>query len=164
MTTTTCPSCGGRGAVSNALTGSPEKCPLCQGTTKISPGLTDQLFWYSLNPAQLTSLQQGVLATVTIDNDADFEWRWIIASSTGLFSVTLQDNYAASPLMAGAINGENVAGTAQLPFVLPKPYPLYRTSTLKGSFNDRSGAPNTIQFLLVGYKLDKLPSGPQSSS
>ncbi len=163
MSNTTCPMCGGRGGVSNALTGSPEKCPLCQGTTMISKGLTDQLFFYALNPPQLTALQQNVLTTVTIDNDADFEWRWIIASSTGTYSVTLQDNYAASPLMAGAINGENLAGTAQLPFVLPKPYPLYRTSTLKAFFNDRSGSNNTIQFLLAGYKLDKLPAGPASS-
>lgn len=164
MTNNTCPACGGRGAVANAASGSPEKCPLCQGTTKVSKGLTDQLFWYALNPPQLTALQAGVLATVTIDNDADFEWRWIIASSTGLYSVELKDNYAASPLMDGAINGENVAGTAQLPFVLPKPYPLYRTSTIQGKFTDRSGGQsNTIQFLLVGYKLDKLPSGPSAS-
>jgi hypothetical protein len=163
MSNTTCPTCGGRGSVSNALTGSAEKCPLCQGTTKVSRGLTDQLFYYPISPPQLTANQLAVLATVTIDNDADFEWRWIIASSTGLYSVELQDNYAASPLMPSAINGENLAGTAQLPFVLPKPYPLYRTTTMKAKFNDRSGANNTIQFILAGYKLDKLPPGPSAT-
>jgi hypothetical protein len=55
--------------------------------------------------------------------------------------------------MPSAINGELVAGTAQLPFILPKPYLLRRTSSLLGSFNDRSGAGNTIQFALGGYKL-----------
>lgn len=164
MSTSTCPLCAGRGGVANAQTGSPEKCPLCQGTTQVSLALTDQLFWYPLNPPQLTANQQNVLALVSIDNDADFQWRWIVASSTGLFSVTLQDNFAASPLMPSAINGENVAGTAQLPFVLPKPYPLYRTSTMKAFFNDRSGALNTIQFNLVGYKIDRLPNGPSGSS
>jgi len=156
----TCPACGGRGAVSNAQTGAPMKCPLCQGTTQVSLGLTDQLFWYLLSPAQLTANQQGVIATVSIDNDADFEWRWIIGNSTGLYSVTLQDNFAASPLMPNAVNSENIVGTAQLPFVLPKPYPLYRTSSIKAVFNDRSGSANTIQLCLVGYKLDRLPSAP----
>jgi hypothetical protein len=43
---------------------------------------------------------------------------------------------------------------------MPKPYPIYRTSTIKAKFNDRSGAPNTIQLCLVGYKIDKLPKAP----
>jgi hypothetical protein len=160
----TCPACGGRGAIANAQTGNPATCPLCQGTTKVSLGLTDQLFWYVLNPAQLTANQLGVISTVTIDNDADFEWRWIIGSSTGLFSVELKDLFAGgAPLMPSPINGENFQGTAQLPFVLPKPYPLYRTSSIQGKFNDRSGAPNTIQTCLVGYKLDKLPKAPTQS-
>lgn len=119
------------------------------------PGVASQdlLFWYPLNPPALLANQQGVIATVTIDNDADFEWRWIIANSTGLFSVTLFDRKANAPLMPSAINGENVAGTAQLPFLLPRPYKLDRTATITGTFNDRSAAPNTIQFALVGYKL-----------
>lgn len=117
------------------------------------PSLQDLLFWYLLAPAQLAANQQGVVATVTIDNDADFEWRWIVANATGLFSVSLLDKFTSRPLMSAAVNGENIAGTAQLPFILPKPYLLRRTSTIQGTFNDRSGAPNTIQFCLVGYKL-----------
>jgi hypothetical protein len=113
----------------------------------------DLIFWYPINPPALTALQQNVQANVVIDNDADFEWRWIIANSTGIFSVTLTDRYTARPLMPSAINGENIAGTAQLPFILPKPYLLRRTSTIQAAFNDRSNAGNTIQFCLVGYKL-----------
>jgi hypothetical protein len=117
------------------------------------PGVQDLIFWYPINPAALTALQAGVIATVTVDNDADFEWRWIIANSTGLFSVSLLDKFTSRPLMPSNINGENIAGTAQLPFILPKPYLLRRTSTVQASFTDRSGAGNTIQFCLVGYKL-----------
>lgn len=113
----------------------------------------DLIFWYPINPPALTSLQQNVQANVVIDNDADFEWRWIIANSTGIFSVTLTDRFTARPLMPSAINGENIAGTAQLPFILPKPYILRRTSTIQAAFNDRSAAGNTIQFCLAGYKL-----------
>jgi hypothetical protein len=159
----TCPACQGRGAVANAQTGSPQKCPLCLGTTQVSLDLTDQLFWYLISPAQLTANQQGVLASVTTDNDADFQWRWISSSQTGLYSVELFDSFAGNaPLMTGPINGENFAGTAQLPFRMPKPYPIYRTSTIKAKFNDRSGAPNTIQLCLIGYKIDKLPKAPTS--
>lgn len=120
------------------------------------PSSTDLPFWYPLNPPQLTALQQGVTASVVINNDADFEWRWIISSQTGLWSVTLTDNYTTRPLMQVAINNENLAGTAQLPFILPKPWVLRRTSSITGVFNDRSNANNTIQLALVGYKLGLL--------
>src|SRR5713226_4864582 len=153
MSTTQCPTCGGKCAVVNAKTGSPEVCPTCSGSGQISVGLDDLIFWYPINPPQLTANQQGVNGNVQIDNDSDFEWRWIVANSTGLFSVSLTDRFTARPLMPSAINGENIAGTAQLPFVLPKPYLLRRTSSMQASFNDRSAAPNTIQFALVGYKL-----------
>lgn len=113
----------------------------------------DLLYFYPLNPPQLTALQSGVAATVTIDNDADFLWDRIIANSTGIYSVTLTDRFTARPLMPVAINGENLAGTAQLPFWLPVPYKLRRTSTIQALFNDRSNALNTIQFILVGRKL-----------
>ena len=153
MATTTCPTCGGKAAVMNAKTGSPEVCPTCSGSGQISVGLDDLIFWYPINPPQLTALQQSVAGNVQIDNDSDFEWRFIMASSTGLFSLTLTDRFTARPLMPSAINGELVAGTAQLPFILPKPYLLRRTSSILGQFNDRSGALNTIQFALGGYKL-----------
>jgi hypothetical protein len=156
-----CPACGGRAIVANLATGNPVKCPVCQGMGQITGDLTDQLFHYVFNPPQLTALQQGVIATVTIDNDADFRIRWIVASATGLFSVEVKDLYAGgAPWMPTPINGENFAGTAQLPFVLPKPYPVYRGSSLQAKFNDRSGAGNTIQLDLIGYKIDKLPGPP----
>jgi hypothetical protein len=122
-------------------------------TPQSVPGMQDLPFWYPIAPPALTALQVGVAASVTIDNDADFEWRWIVATSTGAFSVTLTDRFTSRPLMSAAINSANIAGTAQLPFILPKPYLLRRTSTMAAVFNDLSNAGNTIQFALVGYKL-----------
>ena len=137
------------------------KCPVCQGIGQISGDLTDQLFISPFSPAQLTANQLGVLSTVTIDNDADFRIRWLTSSQTGLYSVEIKDLYAGgAPWMPTPINSENFVGTGQLPFVLPKPYPVYKGSSLQAKFNDRSGAPNTIQLCLVGYKIDKLPSAP----
>jgi hypothetical protein len=163
MSSQTCPACGGRGAVANAATGQPAKCPVCQGIGQISGDLTDQLFVYPFSPAQLAANQLGVIATVTIDGDADFRVRWLTANSTGLFSLEIKDLFAGgAPWMPIPINAENLFGTGQLPFVLPKPYPVYKNSSLQAKFNDRSGAPNTIQACLIGYKIDKLPSAPSS--
>jgi hypothetical protein len=104
-------------------------------------------------PLSVTLTANGTaVATVTIDNDADFLWDRIIASSTGLYSVQLTDRFSSRPLMPVNINGENLAGTAQLPFWLPVPYKIRRNSTIQGSFTDRSGAGNTVQFVLAGRK------------
>ena len=153
MAQQTCPTCGGRGAVANAQSGSPQTCPTCDGTGTVSLGTDDMLFHYPINPVQLTANQLGVLASVTIDNDSDFLWDRIVASATGLYSVEVTDRFTSRPLQTGPINGENYAGTAQLPFWLPKPYLVRRTSSIQGKFNDRSGSNNTIQFDLVGLKL-----------
>jgi hypothetical protein len=149
-----CPTCHGSGKVPNPKTGQPMTCPTCNGTGVVSVTLDDLPFWYPINPPSLTALQANVQANVVIDNDADFEWRWIVASSVGTYSVSLVDRFTSRPLMPSNINGENIAGTAQLPFILPKPYLIRRTSTIAASFTDRSGGgANVIQFALVGYKL-----------
>jgi hypothetical protein len=160
----TCPTCNGSGKVFNSQSGQTTTCPTCGGTGKVNVTLADLPFWYPA-PVTLTSGQQNLNATITIDNDADFEWRWIIASSilsngsAGLFSVTLIDRFTSRPLMSPGIpiNGENIAGSAQLPFILPKPYLLRRTSSILLQFNERSvpggGVTNSVQFNLVGYKI-----------
>src|SRR5258708_29247070 len=83
----------------------------------------DLPFWYPIN-VTLTANQAGVAGTVTTDNDADFELRELIATSTGAFSLTLLDRYTSRPMMPSNINSANVFGTAQLPFILPIPYIL----------------------------------------
>lgn len=159
-TSNNCPSCGNRGLVANAQTGSPEPCPNCQSYLTGVAGLDYRYQFYQnpTNPTPFTiaanSLNQG--ATLAVQNDSDFVADRIIASSTGLFSVYLQDDFSSRPLMPSQnvpINGENISGTAQLPYWLPKPWLIKRTSTVSALFNDRSGAPNTIQFILAGYKV-----------
>jgi hypothetical protein len=122
----------------------------------------DLPFWYPIN-VTLTANQTGVVGTVTIDNDADFELRELIASSTGAFQIQITDRYTSRPLLPAnildntnatifGINSVNLFGTAQLPFILPIPYILLRTSTIQAVFKDTSAAPNTIQMILWGYK------------
>lgn len=117
----------------------------------------DLPFWYPIN-ASLLANAAGIRNVIQVDNDADFEWRSLIASSTGPFSVTLTDNYKKRPLMPSPVNNENIAGTAQQPGFLPVPRVLARTSIMQAEFNDRSGAPNTIQLCLAGYKKYNGPS------
>ena len=150
----TCPTCNGSGQVYNSQTGRQSNCPTCGGTGKIAVTLADLPFWYPVN-VTLTALQANLAASITVDNDADFEWRWIVAASTGIFSVELTDRFTSRPLNTPGVPifGENIAGTAQLPFILPKPYLIRRTSTIALKFTDRSGAGNTVQFALIGYKI-----------
>jgi hypothetical protein len=160
MAAQTCPTCGGRGAVANAQTGSPELCPNCNGQGSIAVGTDDLPFWYPFLPIGQTSLvvagSSTANAVVTIDNDSDFMWDRIVGTSTGLFAVWLRDRFTARPLMPQQnvpIQSPNIMGTGQLPFWLSKPYLLRRTSTVEGVFTDLSGASNTIQFCLMGYKV-----------
>ena len=122
----------------------------------------DLPFWYPIN-VTLTANQSGILGTVTTDNDADFELRELIASSTGTFQIQLVDRFTSRPLLpsnlvdnAGniifGVNNVNIWGTAQLPFILPIPYIILRASTVAATFKDTSGAGNTIQVILWGYK------------
>lgn len=117
----------------------------------------DLPFWYPIN-AQVAANAVGVKNIIQVDNDSDFELRSIIATSTGSFSVLITNNKIKRPLMPTPINNENIAGTAQQPGFLPVPYRMVRTSIVQAEFTDRSGAPNTIQFCLQGYK--KFSSSP----
>lgn len=111
----------------------------------------DLPYWMPIN-FSLTANQQNARNTVTVENDGEFEWRAIEATSTGLFSVQLSNNFIKRPLMPTNVNGENFAGTSQNPAFLPIPYRLARTSIIEALVSDRSGAPNTVQLALVGYK------------
>lgn len=154
MAKVTCPACSGAGAVGNIVTGGKLQCPVCAGNGVVSTsGLGDLYFEYLFNPPQLTANQQGVAAIVNIQNDADFEVHYIKSNSTGLYSVQLTDQFRNTTLSSAAINGENFTGTGQLPVVLRKPWKLLKTSVVVATFNDRSGALNTIQLTLGGYKL-----------
>lgn len=122
-------------------------------------------FWYIFYPGgvpgsfSLTALQQNVGASFVVDNDNDFLWDRIVSSATGLYSVYLVDNFTKRPLtpsQGAPVNIENLGGVAAVPFWLPMPYLIRRTSSVQGFFNDRSGAGNTIQLAFIGMKVGKI--------
>jgi hypothetical protein len=120
------------------------------------PGGPPKFFSYVFNPAQLTANQVGVQAVVQLDKDFDFLLDRYTATSTGLYSVYLQDSSRGIPLMSSLnapLFGENIAGSASLPYWLGKKMRLPKGTILSATFNDRSGALNTIVFTLVGKKV-----------
>lgn len=152
MSNGTCQSCGGNGLVANRR-GQMQLCPNCGGSGVKAPPVIRVPFDYAFPNAVLTANQQGLQDPLVFDYDADFEHIWTVANSTGLFSVTVTDKSANRQLSNAAINGENYAGTAALPFPLVEPYIWARSSTALATFNDRSGGGNTVQLVFRGYKL-----------
>lgn len=128
-------------------------CPTCNGTTVVVQQPIRVPYDYVLPNAVLTALQAGVTSQQQIDQDSDFEAVWIVANSTGTYSVQITDPSTGRPLSNANVNGENFAGTAQLPFPLVEPYVWARSSIIKASFTDRSNGGNTIQLVIRGFKL-----------
>jgi hypothetical protein len=103
-------------------------------------------------------------ATITIDNDSDFDLWQLAASSilatgvAGLFAVSIFDELKSKPFTTGnaLVNGENWFGTGAQPFTLPASWRLYRQSKLIFTFLERSAAAvaNTVQLALHGYKVN----------
>ena len=157
-----CPSCAGQGVVQGGR-GQKQICPNCGGSGTKAPPVIRVPFDYAFPNAVLLANQQNLNDPLVFDYDADFEQIWIVANSTGLFSVTITDKSANRQLSNAPINGENFAGTAALPFPLVEPYIWARSSTALAQFNDRSGSGNTVQLVFRGYKLYPAAAQQQGS-
>jgi hypothetical protein len=146
-----CPTCRGAGAIGKPPAA--QVCPTCGGQGVIQQQPIRVPFDLVLPNAVLTASQSGLVVTQQLDQDADLEVLDYITNSTGLFSFQIFDPSTGRALSNSAVNGENGTGTAQLPRRLVEPYVWARSSTLKVTFNDRSGGGNTVQLVFSGYKL-----------
>jgi hypothetical protein len=101
-------------------------------------------------------------------SDADFEWWWNKANRTSnLLKLLMKEagtgrdfigTTASAVAGAATFNGifiDNWAGTAaaNASFPLAVPYIMPSTRTYTFLFTDTSGAPNTVQIVLSGFKL-----------
>lgn len=128
--------------------------PSVQGIADSSPeGFVDVPFNYTYNNT-LTALQALNQEVVSIFN-ADFVWRGLIFSATGLFSVQFQDGYGYY-LSTGQIFSSNMANTPGDPWpVFPEVfYPAGGRVYL--NITDLSNAQNVIQLLFVGVNRYKI--------
>ena len=123
--------------------------PAVQGIDNSSPeGFVDVPFNYVYNNI-LTAGQVLNNEVVSIFTEADFAWRGLIFSATGLFSVQFQDGQGYF-LSAGQMFSSNMPNTPGDPWpVFPEVlYPAGGRIFL--NITDLSGNPNTIQLLFVG--------------
>ena len=123
--------------------------PAVQGIDNSSPeGFIDIPFNYIYNVV-LTASQVLNNEVVSIFTEADFAWRGLIFSATGLFSVQFQDGQGYY-VSAGQIFSTNMPNTPGNPWpVFPEIlYPAGGRIYL--NITDLSAATNTIQLLFVG--------------
>lgn len=114
--------------------------------------------------------------SMQISSDADFEWWWVVASRTSTLLKVLMNEAGTgrsfigttvSPLAGAAtfngINIDNWAGTAlaTAAFPLAVPYILPANRSYVFLLTDTSGANNTVEIVLSGFKLWPRPKvGP----
>lgn len=123
--------------------------PAMQGIDPSAPpGYIDVPFSYVYNVV-LTADQNLTNEVVSIFTEADFAWRGLIFTNTGLFSVRFQDGQGYY-LSAGMIFSSNMPNTSGDPF--PQfPEVLYPAGgRIQLDISDLSSAENTIQILFVG--------------
>ena len=129
--------------------------PAVQGIDNSSPeGFVDVPFNYTYTNT-LTALQVLNNEVVSIFTEADFAWRGLIFSATGLFSVQFQDGQGYY-LSAGQMFSTNMANTPGDPWpVFPEVlYPAGGRIFL--NITDLSNADNVIQLLFVGVNRYRL--------
>ncbi len=107
----------------------------------------------------------GFPVSLQIQQDADFEIVFLVGTRTSpLADVAMSDGATGRSFSNNPVNVDNFFGTAQLPFPLVEPYIVARSTSLNFTFRDTSGAQNTIQLVLRGYKLFPQQNPAQGSS
>lgn len=113
---------------------------------------------------KVLTASQDFNGSIQIQQDADFEWIFRIASRTGSFQVTITDLATGRVLMNALVNDVNYFGTAQLPFPNLEPYIFARSSSIGIRIVDTSVAGNTVQIVFAGNKLFPADVQGQGSS
>lgn len=123
--------------------------PALQGIDPSAPlGFLDQKFDYVYD-VTLTASQTLFDEVVSIFTEADFAWRGLIFTSTGLFSVRFQDGQGYY-LANGMVFSSNLPSTAGDPFPW-FPEVLYPAGgRIQLDIRDDSAEENTIQIIFVG--------------
>jgi hypothetical protein len=129
------------------------------GATADDP-VVEMAFWYSATVA-LTALQT-LSPQINLNADSDFMALWLVATSTGTFSINFVDNATGRAFTnAGSqgssqtpqINNANLFGTAQLPFPMLPPYVFQRNGSIGLTITDSSNSSNTVQIVFAGKKI-----------
>lgn len=115
------------------------------------PGYVDIAFDYTYDRV-LTALQALTNETISINQDADFEWRGtVINFATGAFLVRFYDSQGFA-LSNGLIASANIVGDAASPSPMLPPIMIPAGGRISLDIVDISNAGNTIQIVFRGVK------------
>lgn len=152
MSKRSCDVCRGGGVLN--VSGTPVKCPVCEGTGKqYDPGLD---YSYSLDVVALAG--NATTPQVIQITDKDFRWIYAIAQSTGDFLTTIMDGGRQNRQFQNIpVHRDSFWGTAQLPALLLSPYRFLKQTPISIVLTDVSGNPNTIHLTFRGAQVDPDP-------
>jgi len=88
-----------------------------------------------------------------IDADSDFIVEKVYSQETGPFRLQIIDTTSSYQWFSDRIRMENFFGDAQYPNELPNTINLRRSTQLQFDIEDLSGAPNTIELVFEGYRI-----------
>lgn len=92
-------------------------------------------------------------ASIKVSADAAFNSVYMTGTSSGAYSLFMRTDSSDRQLMDDAVHSATAVGTAERPFILPKPLLLAPNTTLSFSVQDLSGNANDIYFTMWGFKV-----------
>ncbi len=126
-------------------------------------------FYYSYNIIFAASIAPAAVSTVTLQFDQVTVFKWVrstafadisgaqVTSATVIPVCTLKitDTGSGMSFMNQPVPFADLAGDAQLPYVLPTPQFILANATLQFTATNNSGATTylNLQFVMQGYKL-----------
>ncbi len=91
--------------------------------------------------------------SIKITADAAMISTLFTGASTGEYSIFMRTDSSDRQLMQFPVHSASIVGTAERPFVLPKPLLLAPNTTLSFDITDLSNATNEVWFTLAGFKV-----------
>ncbi len=91
--------------------------------------------------------------SIKITADAAMISTLFTGASTGEYSIFIRTDSSDRQLMQFPVHSASIVGTAERPFVLPKPLLLAPNTTLSFDITDLSNATNEVWFTLAGFKV-----------
>lgn len=124
-----------------------------------SGGQKAQYFHYS---TPITAIGAGLTQnfSIPIYPDSYFVIKKLTSTQTAPFGVRLVNGATGRFFSNDRINNANVMGTIQLPNRLSDPVVVPPSSNLQVEITDLSGAPNTVQAALIGFRVFNLQNPP----
>lgn len=92
-------------------------------------------------------------ASIKISADASFIATYIMGASDGEYTIFYRMDASDRQLMNIPIHSATGVGTAERPYILPKPLLLEANTTISFDLQDLSGADNEVYFTMGGFKV-----------